>query len=136
MIYLEIISGPDQNAISTYEYFQNQIYIGRSSGDLYLNDNNLLTAHIMLEVIGKDLILHPQKGVEFFLINGKRASNIRKLKPNDSVTIGDTTLKIIHFEETQVLSKKEVLEMKLDSLIQQNSPRLKVIEQLTKMMKS
>ncbi len=136
MIHLEITSGPDQNAMSSYQYFQNQIYLGRSSGDLHINDKNILPAHVMLEVIEKDLIIHPQKGVEFFLLNGKRASAIRKLKPNDSITIGETTIKIIQFEETVILNKKDILDTKLDSLINQNSPRLNVVEKLTKLMKS
>lgn len=104
-------------------------------GDLWINDNSLLTSHLMLEVIGKELLIHPQKGVEFFLINGKRASNIRKLKVNDKVSIGNTALKIIAFEETERASKKELLNNKLNKLIEENSSRLNVVEKLTKLMK-
>ena len=79
MIEFQILQGPDENVISSYKFFQNQIYIGRTSGDLQINDNKLYQSHAMLEVIGKELLIHPQKGVEFYLINGKRASAIRKL---------------------------------------------------------
>lgn len=135
MINLEIKESPDSNVISTFKYFQNQIYLGRTSGDLWIDDNSLFATHVMLEVIGKELLIHPQKGVEFFLINGKRASAIRKLKPNDQVTIGKTLISVVAFEETIKESKKNILNTKLNKLIDQNSPRLTVIERLTKLMK-
>lgn len=135
MIHFEVSESPDQNVISSFKYFQNQIYVGRTMGDLWINDNSLLTSHLMLEVIGKELLIHPQKGVEFFLINGKRSTNIRKLKPNDKVSIGNTTFKVIAFEETERSSKKELLNNKLNKLIEENSSRLNVVEKLTKLMK-
>ena len=135
MIHFEIIESPDQNVLSTFKYFQNQIYLGRSSGDLWVTDNSMLVSHAMLEVIGKELLVHPQKGVEFFLINGKRASNIRKLKANDKLSFGNTTIKILGFEETVRDSKKEILNNKLNKLIEENSGRLNVVEKLTKLMK-
>jgi hypothetical protein len=135
MIYLEIAQSPDINVLSHFRYFQNQVYFGRTSGDLWIDDKDLSPSHVMLEVIGKDLIIHPQKGVEFFLINGKRASTVRKIKMNDQITIGQTTFKILHFEETIRLSKKDILNTKLNKLIEENSPRLSVIESLTRLMK-
>lgn len=135
MINLEIKESPDSNVISSFKYFQNQIYLGRTSGDLWIDDKSLYATHVMLEVIGKELIIHPQKGVEFFLINGKRASAIRKLKPNDQVTIGNTVINVLGFEETVKQSKKNILNAKLNTLIDEESSRLPVIERLTKLMK-
>lgn len=135
MIHFEVIESPDQNVLSGFKYFQNQIYLGRSTGDLWINDNSLLTSHVMLEVIGKELLIHPQRGVEFYLINGKRASNIRKLKVNDKITLGSTLIKVISFEETIRESKKEILNNKLKKLIDENSSRLNVVEKLTQLMK-
>lgn len=135
MIHFEVIESPDQNVLSPFKYFQNQIYVGRSTGDLWISDNSLLASHVMMEVIGKELLIHPQKGVEFFLINGKRASNIRKLKVNDKVSFGNTTIKIHAFEETVRDTKKEILNNKLNKLIEENSSRLNAVEKLTKLMK-
>lgn len=135
MIHLEFTISPDNNVLSAFKYFQNQIYIGRTNGDLWVQDNSLLPSHLMLEVIGNDLLIHPQKGVEFFLINGKRASVIRKLKINDLVTVGNTTFKILGFAETVRESKKDILNNKLNKLVEENSSRLPVIENLTKLMK-
>lgn len=135
MIQLEITQSPDLNVVSTFKYFQNQIYLGMSSGDLWIKDKELSATHVMLEVIGSELLIHPQRGVEFYLINGKRASVIRKLKPLDQVTIGKTTFKIQAFEETVRESKKSLLNRKLSQFIETHSPRLSVIESLTKRMK-
>ena len=135
MIHFEITDGPDLNTLSTYKFFQNQIFLGKSSGDLWIKDSHLLASHLMLEVVENELLIHPQKGVEFYLINGKRATNIRKLKAQDTIAIGQTTFKILSFEETKKESKKSVLEQKLNQLVEENSKRLVVIENLTKEMK-
>lgn len=136
MINLEIIESPDNNIVSAFTYFQNLIYLGRTSGDLWINDNDLLFSHVMLEVIGTDLLIHPQKDVEYYLLNGKRASTIRKIKVNDKITIGKTVFKILGFSETQRESKKTKLDKKLNELVETNSSRLAVVESLTKLMKS
>jgi hypothetical protein len=135
MINFEITESPDHNVTSVFKYFQNQIYLGKGQGDLWIDDGELRPAHVMLEVIGKDLLIHPQKKVEFYLVNGKRASTIKKLKPHDKITIGQTLITILGYEETIKNSKKDVLNQKLNKLIEENSPRLNIIESLTKRMK-
>lgn len=136
MIHIDITAGPDENVRADFKYFLNQIYLGRTAGDLWINDPDIRPSHVMLEVIGKELLIHPQKDVEFYLINGKRSSSIRKLKVNDEVTMGGTVLKVLGFEETQVLTKKVILERKLEKLVDENSKRLPVIEKLTTLMKT
>jgi hypothetical protein len=136
MINFEIIQSPDNNVKSSFKYFQNQIYLGRTVGDLWIDDKDLKPYHVMLEVVESELLIHPQKDIGFFQINGKRASTIRKIKINDEITIGKSVIKILGFEETARSSKKEILTTKLNQLIEQNSPRLVVVESLTKLMKS
>ena len=135
MIYFEVIKSPDENVLAKFNYFQNQIYIGRNHGDLWINDKELFNTHIMLEVIGNDLLVHPQKEVTFYLINGKRASAIRKLKVGDQITIGQTILQISVFAESEKESKKQILNEKLNQLIETSASRLSVIEALSKLMK-
>lgn len=135
MIHFEVTQCPDENVLQAFQFYQNQIYLGRTTGDLWINDAALSPSHLLLEVIGKELLIHPQRDVEFYLINGKRATAIRKLKVNDTVTIGRTTIKIRAFSETEMLTKKDILNKKLNKLIEENSTRLTVIEQLTKRMK-
>lgn len=135
MIFLEITTSPDKNVLNKFEFFQNQLYLGRHSGTLNISDPSLLDSHVMIEVVEKDLILHPQAGVESYLIDGKRSSTIRKIKINQLITIGATSFRVLNFQETQFKTKKATLDEKLSKLIEENSPRLAVIEKLGKMMK-
>jgi hypothetical protein len=135
MIQFEITTSPDKNVLSQFRYLQNLIYIGRTTGDLWIDDQDLLPSHLMIEVIGNELLVHPQKGVDFYLLNGKRASQIRKIKVNDQITIGKTVFKILSFSEIFHDSKKDILNQKLSQLIEANASRLTVVEKLTKLMK-
>ena len=135
MIKFQITDSPDQEVLSTFEYFHNLIYLGRTSGNITIQDPELLRSHLMIEVVGTDLIVHPLKDVEFYLINGKRATTPRKIKADDTVTIGKTHIKLISFEETPPFSKKNVMNKKLDELIQAGSHKLPIIESLSKLSK-
>jgi hypothetical protein len=135
MIKFEIIESPDQEVLNTFEYFHNLIYIGRSRGNLTIEDPAILKSHLVLEVVGKDVIVHPQKSVEYYLINGKRATTPRKIHAGEIVTFGHTKMKLISFEETAAYSKKNILNAKLDQLIESGSQKLPVIEALSKLSK-
>ena len=134
MINIEFIQSPDTDVLAAFEYFQNQLYIGQNNGDLWIEDNELYPSHIMLEIIATDLLIHPQKNVEFYLLNGKRASSVRKLKINDVITIGKTVFKVLNYSETIIETKQQILDKKLNALIAEDSPRLPIIESLTKLM--
>lgn len=84
----------------------------------------------MLEVVENDLLIHPQQNVEAYLINGKRSTSVRKIKTGDMISIGQTQFKILSFNESFKLSKKELLSKKLNALVEENSSRLKVIESM------
>jgi hypothetical protein len=135
MIHIEVLQSSDSNVLAPFNFFQNQIYIGRETGDLCINDKNLNTSHIMLEVVENELLIHPQRGTDFFLINGKRSTIIKKLRAEDIIKIGETTIKILSFSETIKESKKKILNEKLKELMEKNSYRLVAIESLTKLMK-
>lgn len=135
MIHFEIIQSPDLNVKTSFQYFKNEVYIGSKALDLAIADPGIRDCHLLIEVPEKDLLVHPQKDVEFYLINGKRATTIRKIKTGDTVTFGNTTLKIIAFEHTFRASKKDILNEKLAQLIEQQSRRISVIEMITRMTK-
>jgi hypothetical protein len=135
MIHIEITQSPDTEVRGSFKFFQNQIYLGRKSDFVQILDNQLNESHLMIEVVEDSLYVHPQKDVAFYLIDGKRATNIRKVKINQMITIGNTILKIHDFLFTHTPNKKEVLDEKLAQLLEQNSPNLHVIEQLAQMMK-
>ncbi len=135
MIHFEITEGPDLNARSSYRYEKNEVYLGSDSFDLCINDPSLKHSHLLLEIPQNDLLAHPQKDVEFYLINGKRATSIRKIKSGDNLTIGSTTIKILEYGLTLHVSKKDLLNAKLDNLIEQGSSRFPLIKHLGKLAK-
>lgn len=135
MIVFEVISSPDTNATRRFDFHQNQIYFGRSNGNLCILDPELSRSHLMLEVVEASLLAHPQKDVSHYLINGKRATEIRTIKAGDVVTIGKTEIRILSFAETNHKTKKEVLDPKMKQLIQEGSDRLGVIEKLVRLSK-
>jgi hypothetical protein len=135
MIRLEILSSPDKNVISQFIFYQNQIYLGSKGHNLAIGDKGLLDCHAMIEVVNNDLLIHPQKGVEYYLIDGKRSTTIRKIKTHQLITISSTQLKVLYFEETNFKTKKNILDNKFEKLINNSSPLLPVIEQLGQTMK-
>ncbi len=135
MIHFEILKSPDAGMITKIEFFQNVIFIGKTKANIIIADPSLSESHVMIEVINNDLIIHPQKNVDYYLIDGKRATSVRKIKIDQVITIGQTSFKIIKFEESKLKSKKNTLDEKLNSLIETNSSRLAIIETLAKMMK-
>lgn len=135
MIQLEIIKSPDKDVEMNFQFFQNEIYLGHTKGNLQIKDSELLASHLLIEVVEKDLIVHPQKNVSSYLIDGKRSSTVRKINANQIITVGQTSFKVTNFEETQFPSKKAILDQKLAKLADENSPRMVVIEKLAKMMK-
>lgn len=135
MIAIEVLETPDANAKAAFRFFKNDLYIGHKSGDLLISDPELLASHLMIEIVENELLIHPQKGVTHFLINGKRATTIRKVKIGESIGIGTTTFKVTEFSLTPDLSKKTYLNQKLARLIDANSPSLPVIEKISAMIK-
>lgn len=135
MIAIEILECPDNNVKTSFRFFKNDLYIGKKTGDLLIEDSALLSSHLMIEILENELLVHPQKGVTNFLINGKRATTIRKIKINDTIGFGGTILKIVEFTATPDRSKKAVLNEKLSALIDAGSDRLMTIEKLSEMMK-
>jgi predicted component of type VI protein secretion system len=135
MIQFEIIKSPDRDIQKDFTFFHNEIFIGHSKGHVRINDDQLSSSHIMIEVIENELIIHPQSSVDHYLIDGKRATSVRKLRPGQSITIGETEFRIKDFKYTEFKTKKTILDEKLAHLIEQESSKLSIIEDLAGMMK-
>src|SRR5690554_1657238 len=135
MIEMEILESPDRDVIGHYALSKNEIYLGQVLTDIQIKDPLLLNSHAFMEVLDDTLLFHPQKHAGHYQLNGKRALTIRKLKNGDVIQIGQTKFKIISFNYTHDPSRKEILDQKLASFIENQDPRLEVIEMLGQMMK-
>lgn len=135
MIQFEITESPDQDVVGDYHLFKNEIYLGTLLTDIIIKDPEIRKSHAFIEVVENVLLFHPQKDVPFYLLNGKRALTIRKLKAGDMVQVGKTKIKIIGFNFSANTSRKEILDNKLQQFINQQDARLEVIEKLGKLIK-
>lgn len=135
MIEIEFIDSPDPRIKESFTFHLNQLYLGRMGENLFILDPDLKDSHVLIEIIENELLIHPQSGVDSYLIDGKRASTIRKIKPNQKITIGGTTFKINRFEETKFATKKSILDNKLAALMEKEDIKLNSIEVLAKAMK-
>lgn len=130
MISFQVTDSPDPNVLRIFTFFQNLIYLGRKRGNLCINDPKIQESHLLIEVVERHLQVHPQPGVDFYLLNEKRTTEIRKLKVGDTVSVGQTRILITGFEETPEESKKEFLDRKMAELFAAGSPKLDIIEEL------
>lgn len=135
MIQFEITESPDQDVVGDYHLFKNEIYLGTLLTDIIIKDPEIRKSHAFIEVVENVLLFHPQKDVSFYLLNGKRAMTIRKLKAGDVIQIGKTKIKIIGFNFSANPSRKEILDNKLQQFMNQQDARLEVIEKLGQLMK-
>ena len=135
MIQFEITESPDQDVVGDYHLFKNEIYLGTLLTDIIIKDPEIRKSHAFIEVVDNLLLFHPQKDVSFYLLNGKRALTIRKLKTGDMIQIGKTKIKIIGFNFSANPSRKEILDSKLQQFMNQQDARLEVIEKLGQLMK-
>jgi hypothetical protein len=134
MIKIHCLETSDTNALGVYEYGQNMIYLGRKNTDFILNDLTWPENAMFFEVIEDQFYVHPQKSLEYFLINGKRCTGVKKIKRQDSITIGQTKIKLLDFSNSSFPTKKQVLDGKLGEIVQTNSPKLEMVRKLTEVM--
>ncbi len=134
MIKIECLQTPDINALGIYEYGQNMIYLGRKDTDFTPQDFSLPENAMMIEVIEDQFYIHPQKSLEYFLINKKRCTGVKKIKRGDEITLGETIIKLIDFRFDQFETKKQILDSKLKTIIENNSSKLEAIRKLTEVM--
>ena len=133
MIQVNVTHSPDSNKIGTVVFNKNLIYIGNDhSCDLNLIDQEVLSNHLIIEIIETKMYAHPHRDVEYFLVNGKRSSGHKTLFIGNKVKIGKTEFIIENYLETPIVKYKDYLNQVTDDLITNNSPLLKIIKEVQK----
>lgn len=121
MIKIEIIESKDLETLGPKIFFKNQIYIGNNSNDIHITED-VEANYLSLEIneIGINAFI---TGDTHFLHNGKRAESGRKLNFGDTITIAETTLKVIDAEYQVYKTKTQILEERF-SEIEEKDPSL------------
>ncbi len=129
MLEIHITSCTDPEFEGVWRFEKNQIYFGHPEGDISPKDM-LPSNAFMIEALPGFLQAHPGTMMEFWLLNGKRATKPRKLKIGDQLKVGDIEFKITAAEYKEVRSKKQILDARLKTLIAEESPLLGLIQLL------
>jgi hypothetical protein len=129
MIEINITNCPDPEFKGLWKFNKNQIYFGYPQGDI--SPEGLPSSFaFMLEVFPDFIQVQPHPKLEFWLLNGKRATKARKVKCNDTLQVGEVEFKVIETKFEEVLTKKQLLDKKLKNLVANESPVLNIIQLL------
>ena len=129
MLEIHITTCTDPEYEGVWRFEKNQIYFGHPEGDI--SPVGMLPSNaFMLEVLPDFLQAHPGPIMEYWLLNGKRATKSRKLKVGDQVQVGEVTFKVTAAEYREVQSKKQILDARLKALVEQQSPLLELVHLL------
>jgi hypothetical protein len=107
MIHIEITSHTDPTAIGLYDYEFDVVHIGRSrKNDLIFKEKDVpfhyMTLQIVEDTVGVHLVARNLPTTPFFFINGKKISGPLKVYPNDIITFGSNSIKILTFKKTKI----------------------------------
>lgn len=80
MIYFEIIQSPDSGVKSSFKYLKNEVFLGKKSKDLHINDPELKNNHISIKIESNNIFVQPQEEIQYYLINKKDRLVLKKLK--------------------------------------------------------
>jgi hypothetical protein len=131
MIQIEILKSPYPDLVGKHQWFKNQLYFGGKSGDVILFEEKYSSNSLMIEVIGTELYVHPGPELDFYLHNGKRATKIRKFNLFETITVGQTSFRIMLAEEDTIFAKNEALKNKFNEIKKNNPPLFKIIYELS-----
>lgn len=134
MIKLTILDSIDTDAKGPRTLWTNAIYLGHKKGDVLVRDPEIVNHHFKLEVIDNELYgyLHPK--LKNFHHNGKIASKKIRLKAQDKIKLGQTTIEINQFELTPLENFKQATNDRLDALIEADSPILDLLKEVEEEM--
>jgi hypothetical protein len=129
MIQFEILSSPDTDMVGEHLYYQDELQLGYSIGDVLIDDQKIRNHQFIFKVFKDDIFIVSQttSGTSF-LIDDKRVSGSIKIKTNQKILLGDTLIQIGNFlwNEEEKSSQKMMSNLKM--LINENSPILNVID--------
>ena len=90
-ITLRVESGPQQGETHTVML---PCLIGRKDCDLVLNDARVSRPHAEFKIVGQKLVIEDLMSTNGTQVNGKTITR-KQLAPNDLITVGETSLRIV-----------------------------------------
>lgn len=128
MIHLQITHSIDKDLIGDFQFAKNLIYIGKTEGDLRIENDLIMNQHLFIEIYDSKVIVQPNKNLEYFLVNGKRTTGPKYLKINSEIDLGVIKFKLINFMLSKIITPREKMNEITDELIQKSHPIIEVIQ--------
>lgn len=129
MIEICVTKADDEAYLGTWRIPKNQVYLGHPEGDI--SPSTLPQSFLFLiEVAEGVLQVQPHPALEYWHLNGKRATKARRIRPGDRVRVGDVEFHVVAAQEVPLQSKKQLLDARLKALVTQNDPILSLVELL------
>lgn len=130
MLAIEVLSCPDPEYEGVWKFHQNQIYLGYPEGDIAPALAELPSFAFLIEVLPNLIQGTPHPAVDHWLLNGKRATRPRRLRLGDVIAVHGVQIKILDAAVDEFVSRKSILDSKLQALVESNSSVLPVIKAL------
>lgn len=128
MIHINVTDAIDTDLIGDFYFTKNLIYIGKSEGDLRIDSEKIMNQHLFIEIFESKMIAHPNKKLEYFLVDGKRTTGPKFLKVGMTIDLGVIKFKLVNFMQTRFETPREKLNQITDELIANNHPMIEVIQ--------
>ena len=135
MIELNITESEDYNRIGHYQFYKDEILIGKEiTSDIFLPKESLNPHHAILAISDKvltiEVLVYDDNIDSFIHVNGKRTTGIKRLKNSDTFKFGSTLIKVESFSKEVYEEKRIFLNNKVQQLQDENSPLLEVLQSL------
>lgn len=131
MIRLNVEQTNSEERMGEYLFEKNLIYIGNNiDADLYLEDNELNSNHIIIEIVDGQLIAHAGTKTEAFWVDGKITTKFKFLSPGNKIKAGKSVINVVEFSPTKRQTKRELLNKNTDELLKEKNELLDVIKSI------
>ena len=133
MIQISIKKTSDNNRIGEFTFYKNLIYIGHDpTCDLYIEEVNINSNHIFLEIIDEKLICQLGRQTSFVNINKKRTTGHKYLRIGDIIKIGTTDIEIKFFQLQDETKYKDTLNLITDKITTNDKELLTILKEVQK----
>lgn len=132
MIQIEIINSLDNDAINIYEYFLDELTIGKSASDIIIFDETLKKCHLKLFIKNDQLFGIVSKNEGANKLNYKKVTGQFSLNIGDIISIEKNDIKILSFKNEVIPDYKQLIKNKIDELTEREDPIIDLLKNLRK----
>lgn len=127
MIKIDIKKSGKREFIGEQAFYFNILTLGSKGSDIPLSD--LKENIFVLAILDGKLEASIAKGVDFFLLNGKRSLKSKTLRPGDKIEFLDCQFEVINFHQT-IKPEVSSLAQKLERIKENDPEGYQVIQKI------